>query len=60
MMENKSMSKSANEIQKERIKAIEERAAHLLEECDLITIASINENGYPRICTVSKLKAYGF
>lgn len=52
--------KTAGEIQKERIREIEAKAALLLEKCDVITLASVNENGYPRICAVSKLKANGF
>jgi general stress protein 26 len=54
------MEKTASEIQKERIKEIEEKATQLLERCDTITLASINEKGYPRICAISKLKAVGF
>jgi general stress protein 26 len=52
--------KTANEIQKERIQEIEEKAARLLEKCDVVTLASVNENGYPRICVMDKLKANGF
>lgn len=52
--------KTAGEIQKERIRAIEDKAARLLENCDMVTLASVNPQGYPRICTVSKLKAVGF
>ncbi len=54
------MPKTANEIQKERIKEIEEKAAQLLEKCEVVTLASINEKGYPRICAVNKIKAVGF
>jgi len=54
------MDKTANEIQKERIREIEEKAAQLLEKCDVVTLASVNENGYPRICVVTKLGANGF
>lgn len=52
--------KTAGEIQKERIKELEENAAELLARCDTVTLTSINENGYPRTCLVSKLKAEGF
>ena len=52
--------KTAGEIQKERIREIEDKAARLLEKCDVVTLASVNQQGYPRICTVSKLKAVGF
>ena len=54
------MAKSAHEIQKDRIREIEEKADRLLEKCDVVSLASVNEHGYPRICTVSKLKANGF
>lgn len=54
------MEKTANEIQKERTKELEQKANILLEKCDILTLASINENGYPRICTISKIRANGF
>jgi general stress protein 26 len=54
------MEKTAHEIQKERIQEIEEKAAQLLEKCPFVTLASVNENGYPRVCVVTKLKANGF
>ncbi|HEY9059424.1 MAG TPA: pyridoxamine 5'-phosphate oxidase family protein [Pseudobacteroides sp.] len=54
------MPKAASEIQKERRKEIEEKASALLEKCSVLTLASINENGYPRICAISKLKATKF
>lgn len=54
------MMKTAHEIQKERIREIEQKAVQLLEKCDVVTLASINEKGYPRICAVTKLKANGF
>lgn len=54
------MEKTANKIQKERIKEIEEKASLLLEKCDVVTLASVNENGYPRICTITKTKAITF
>lgn len=54
------MEKKASEIQKERIKDIEDKASNLLEKCNVVTLASINEKGYPRICTISKAKAEGF
>jgi general stress protein 26 len=52
--------KTAGEIQKERIHEIEEKATRLLEKCDVVTLASVNENGYPRICAMNKLTANGF
>jgi len=54
------MEKTANDIQKERIREIEDKAAQLLDKCEVVTLASINENGYPRICAVTKLKSNGF
>lgn len=54
------MEKTASNIQKERIKEIEEKATALLEKCDVVTLASINEKGYPRICSITKVKANGF
>jgi general stress protein 26 len=54
------MEKTANEIQKERIRELEQKANILLEKCDILTLASINENGYPRICAISKIRSNGF
>ncbi len=54
------MAKTANEIQKERIKEIEEKASQLLEKCSVVTLASINENGYPRVCAITKIRNNGF
>jgi general stress protein 26 len=56
----RTMGKTANEIQKERIKEIEEKASQLLEKCTVVTLASVNEKGYPRICAISKIRNYGF
>lgn len=39
---------------------IEEKASVLLEKCDVVTLASVNENGYPSICAINKIKANGF
>ena len=36
------------------------KAAALLEKCETVALASINEKGYPRICVVSKIKNDGF
>ena len=33
------------------------KAAELLSGCDEITLASVNENGYPRICVLARLKS---
>lgn len=54
------MTKTASEIQKERIQEIEDKAAQLLDRCDTVTLASVNENGYPRICAITKLESNGF
>ena len=54
------MEKKASEIQKERIKEIEDKASALLQKCDVVYLASINENGYPRICSITKIKAESF
>ncbi|WP_202708906.1 pyridoxamine 5'-phosphate oxidase family protein [Sporosalibacterium faouarense] len=54
------MGKTAYEIQKERIKEIEEKASQLLDRCEVVTLASINEKGYPRVCTITKIKNNGF
>ncbi|QVK19391.1 pyridoxamine 5'-phosphate oxidase family protein [Mycoplasmatota bacterium] len=54
------MEKTAYEIQKERIKKLEEKARILLDKCNILTLASVNENGYPRICTISKIRSNGF
>jgi general stress protein 26 len=51
------MEKKASDIQKERTKEIESMANELLKKCDVLTLTSINENGYPRTCAISKLKA---
>jgi len=54
------MVKKASEIQKERIKEIEEKASKLLEKCSVVTLASVNEKGYPRICTITKIRNNSF
>lgn len=54
------MAPTAYEIQKERIAKIEAEANELLDRCDTLSLASVNEQGYPRICTVSKFKAESF
>ena len=53
------MAKTANEIQKERIKEIEEKASQLLEKCSVVALASINENGYPRVGAITKVRNNG-
>ena len=44
------MEKTAGQIQKERIRELEEKANMLLEKCKVATLTSINEKGYPRTC----------
>lgn len=38
---------------------ITEKASSLLAGCTEVTLASVNENGYPRICVLSKTKTEG-
>ena len=35
------------------------KATDLMNNCHDITLASVNENGYPRICVLSKIKSEG-
>ncbi|MFT4144793.1 MAG: pyridoxamine 5'-phosphate oxidase family protein [Mobilitalea sp.] len=50
----------ASEIQKERIAEIENKADLLLKEVQTATLSSINENGYPRTCIMTKAGDNGF
>lgn len=54
------MEKSASEIQKERIRELEEKANALIAKCGTATLTSINEKGYPRTCLLAVAKAEGF
>lgn len=54
------MEKTAHEIQKERIAEIEAKAAKLLDSVSVATLTSINENGYPRTCLLTKHRNDGF
>lgn len=54
------MNLKASEIQKLRIKEIEDNANELLSNCNILFVTSIYENGYPRTCCVSKAKANDF
>ena len=54
------MAKTAAEIQKERIGEIEGLADELLAKCTALTLASVNEKGYPRICALSKQAGESF
>lgn len=51
---------TASEIQKQRIAEIEAEADALVSKCQIMYVASVNENGYPRVCCVNKLCAKGF
>lgn len=35
------------------------KAAELLAKCEVVTLASITEDGYPRICVMAKVKTEG-
>lgn len=50
----------ASEIQKQRTAEIENKADLLLEEVQTATLTSINENGYPRTCAMTKAGSSGF
>lgn len=54
------MEKTAGQLQKERIMEMECRANGLLKSCSVLTLASVNEKGYPRICALSKQYAESF
>ena len=41
------MEKTASQIQKERIKELEAKADALIAKCDVATLTSVNEKGYP-------------
>lgn len=36
-----------------------DKAEELLAKCEVVTLASINEEGYPRVCVMSKIKTEG-
>lgn len=54
------MEKTASQIQKERTKELEEKANELIKKCNVATLTSINEKGYPRTCLLSIARADGF
>ena len=54
------MEKTANQIQKERTRELENKANELIKKCDVATLTSINEKGYPRTCVISIAKADSF
>ncbi len=50
----------ASEIQKQRIREIEEQADLLVSKCEIMFVSSVSGNGYPRTCCVNKLCDKGF
>lgn len=54
------MTLKASDIQKQRIREIETLADALVDQCSVMFVSSVNEQGYPRTCCVSKLKNIGF
>ncbi len=54
------MEKTAYEIQKERIKELEEKANELIRKCNVATLTSINEKGYPCTCLLSIARSDSF
>ncbi len=54
------MVQKASEIQKQRIIEIENKAKEILDKVNVATLTSINENGYPRTCLLTKHKNEGF
>lgn len=54
------MEKTASQIQKERIRELEDKAIQLIKKCNVATLTSINEKGYPRTCLLSIAKADDF
>ena len=51
------MNKTASQIQKERREELEGKANALIAKCNVATLTSINEKGYPRTCVLSIAKA---
>lgn len=49
-----------SDIQKQRVKEIENAADKLIKSVDVATLTSINENGYPRTCVLTKAADNGF
>jgi len=39
---------------------LESKAEQLLEKCDTLSLASINEQGFPRVCVMGKAKTNGY
>lgn len=54
------MEKTAHEIQKERIAEIEAKTAKLLDSVSVVTLTSINENGFSRTGLLTKYRNDGF
>ena len=40
-------------------KTMKEKAAELLQKCEVVTLASVNKEGYPRPVPMSKIAAEG-
>ena len=45
---------------KEKQEMLETKAFRLLEQCETVIFASINEQEFPRVCVMSKSKINGF
>lgn len=54
------MQKMTSDIRKEKIQELEIKANELLKRCQLATLTSINEKGYPRTCVLAIYKNEGF
>lgn len=50
----------ASDIQKQRIREIEEKADKLVDELNIATLTSINQDGYPRTCVMTKADNMSF
>ena len=44
----------------DHLEDIRKKAINMLEQCESVQLASINDSGYPRICEMEKVKAIGF
>ena len=47
-------------FKKRELKKLKKKQIKLLEKCVDVTLASINENGYPRICAITNVRNNGF
>ena len=39
---------------------LESKATDLLEKCQFLTLSSVTDEGYPRVCSMAKMKNEGF